>query len=145
MKDQGSQKNPDYSNLVRLQIPSHPKYLSLARGLAFQAARDNGFSLYDSADLRLIIGEALLNIIQHAYLDRYDRPIFIDMRFFPDKVEIKIRDYGIKSKLANMKSYDLSDYREEGLGLYLIRRLTDHYFLDQSMEVGNQIVLLKKK
>ncbi|WCL48366.1 ATP-binding protein [Leptospira sp. GIMC2001] len=145
MKEFKNSKKPNYANTIRLQIPSHPKYLSLSRSFVFNAARDNGFSLYDSADIRLIVGEAVQNIIKHAYLENYDRPIFIDMEFFKEKVEIRIRDYGVKSKLASMKSYDLSDYREEGLGLYLIRKLTDHYFLDQSMEVGNQMVLMKKK
>jgi serine/threonine-protein kinase RsbW len=117
----------------------------MARSLVFNAARENGFSLLDCADIRLIVGEALLNIIKHAYIDSFDRPIFIDLLFFKEKLEIRLRDYGIKSKLSNLKSYDVSDYREEGLGLYLIRQLTDHYFLDQSLEQGNQLVLMKKK
>ncbi|MCC5815468.1 MAG: ATP-binding protein [Leptospira sp.] len=145
MKEYKNTKKRDYENILRLQIPSHPRYLSLTRSFVFNAARDNGFSLYDSADIRLIVGEAIQNIIKHAYLNQYDRPIFLDLYFLKEKLEIRIRDYGIKSKLANMKSYDISDYREEGLGLYLIRKLTDHYFLDQSMEIGNQLVLMKKK
>ncbi|MEM0502990.1 MAG: ATP-binding protein [Thermoplasmata archaeon] len=135
----------DYANTIRLQIPSHPRYLQIVRNFAFHIARENGFSLYDSADIRLIVGEAIQNIIKHAYLEKYDKPIFIEFKFFKDKMEIRIRDYGLKSILANLKSYDLSDYREEGLGLYLIRRLTDHYYLDQSLEYGNQLVLMKKK
>lgn len=145
MKEYKNSKKPDYANSIRLQIPSHPRYLSMARSLVFNAARENGFSLLDCADIRLIVGEALLNIIKHAYIDSFDRPIFIDLLFFKEKLEIRLRDYGIKSKLSNLKSYDVSDYREEGLGLYLIRQLTDHYFLDQSLEQGNQLVLMKKK
>jgi serine/threonine-protein kinase RsbW len=145
MKEYKNSKKPDYENSIRLQVPSHPKYLAMTRSLVFNAARENGFSLLDSADIRLIVGEALLNIIKHSYLNTYDRPIFIDLLFFKEKVEIRIRDYGIKTKLSNLKSYDVSDYREEGIGLYLIRQLTDHYFLDQSLDQGNQMVLMKKK
>jgi serine/threonine-protein kinase RsbW len=145
MKEYKNTKKPDYENSIRLQVPSHPKYLAMTRSLVFNAARENGFSLLDAADIRLIVGEALLNIIKHAYLNTYDRPIFIDLLFFKEKVEIRIRDYGVKTKLSNLKSYDVSDYREEGIGLYLIRQLTDHYFLDQSLDQGNQMVLMKKK
>lgn len=145
MKEYKNTKKRDYENILRLQIPSHPRYLALTRSFVFNAARENGFSLYDSADIRLIVGEAVQNIIKHAYLEKYDKPIFLDLYFLKEKLEIRIRDYGIKSKLANMKSYDLSDYREDGIGLFLIRQLTDHYFLDQSMEIGNQLVLMKKK
>lgn len=145
MTEDLNKKRLDYENIIRLQVPSHPRYLSLARSFVFNAARENGFSLYDSADIRLIVGEAMQNIIKHSYLEIYNRPIFIELYFDRDMVEIRFRDYGIKTKLANLKSYDMSDYREEGLGLFLIRELTDHYFLDQSMEVGNQLVLMKKK
>lgn len=145
MSNSKTGKTRDYQNLIRLQIPSHPRYLSLVRSFVFNAARENGFSLYDSADIRLIVGEAVQNIIKHAYLNHYDRPIFIELNFSKDKLEIRLRDYGVKSKLSDLKSFDVSDYREEGIGLFLIQQLTDHYYLDQSMEIGNQLVLMKKK
>jgi serine/threonine-protein kinase RsbW len=145
MTEDLNKKRLDYENIIRLQVPSHPRYLSLTRSFVFNAARENGFSLYDSADIRLIVGEAMQNIIKHSYLEIYNRPIFIELIFDKDKIEIRFRDYGIKTKLADLKSYDMSDYREEGLGLFLIRELTDHYFLDQTLEVGNQLVLMKKK
>jgi serine/threonine-protein kinase RsbW len=145
MREDSAKDKLDYANLIRLQVPSHPRYLSLARSFVFNAARENGFSLYDAADIRLIVGEAMQNIIKHSYLEIYNRPIFIELHFDKDKIEIRFRDYGLKSKLANLKSYDLTDYREEGLGLFLIRKLTDHYYLDQSMEFGNQLILMKKK
>ncbi len=145
MKESQTSSKKNYANLVRIQIPSHPRYLSIIRSFAFHVAMENGFSLYDSADVKLIVGEVVQNIIKYAYLEQYDKPIFIEFHFLREKMEIRIRDYGLKSNLANMKSYDLSDYREEGLGLYLIQRLSDHYYLDQSVEVGNQFVLMKKK
>ncbi len=140
-----SPKKADYGKLVRLQIPSHPRYISHTRNYFFNLALDHGFTLYDAVDLKLILGEAISNVIKHAYAGHTDKPIFIDFLFEKEKVQVKIRDYGIKTKPRDLKSSDLSDYRESGIGLFLIKQLTDYYFLDESFEVGNQIVLIKKK
>ena len=39
---------------------------------------------------------------------------------------------------------DLSDYRERGLGLYLISELADFHYFDQSFKVGTMLVVKKK-
>ncbi|MDF3821906.1 ATP-binding protein [Leptospira sp. 96542] len=138
-------KHTDYAKVVRIQIPSHPRYISHTRNYFFNLCLDSGFSLYDAMDLKLILGEAISNVIHHAYNDHTDKPIFIDLRFDKERVEIKIRDYGKKSLPKDLKSFDLSDYRESGIGLYVIKKLTDYYYLDLSLEVGNQLVLIKRK
>ncbi|MCZ8157428.1 MAG: ATP-binding protein [Leptospira sp.] len=141
----GKPKKTDYGKIVRIQIPSHPRYISNTRNFFFNLALEQGYSLYDAIDLKLILGEAIANVIKHAYDGKNDRPIFIDFYFERDRLEIKIRDYGIKTQPKDIKSFDLSDYRENGIGIFLIKQLTDYYYLDQSFEIGNQMVLIKKK
>ncbi|TGN17668.1 ATP-binding protein [Leptospira idonii] len=138
-------KKTDYGKVVRIQIPSHPRYISQTRNYFFNLALDHGYTLFDAVDLKLILGEAVSNVIKHAYKGHTDKPIFIDFYFERDRVEIRIRDYGVKTQAKDLKSFDLSDYRESGIGIFLIKHLTDYYFLDQSFEQGNQMVLIKKK
>ncbi|MCE9499660.1 MAG: ATP-binding protein [Leptospira sp.] len=145
MKENKNTKLTDYANLFRLQIPSDPKFITTARNFVFNLARDNGFALGDAADIKLIIGEAILNVIKHAYLGRHDKPIFIEIKFFKEKLEIRVRDFGLKANLAKIKSLDLGDYREQGLGILLIRKLTDHFYIDQSAEIGNKMIMMKLK
>lgn len=138
-------KHADYGKVVRIQIPSNPRFVSHTRNYFFNLCLEHGFSLFDSMDLKLVIGEAITNIIRHAYSGRTNKPIFIEIQFDKDRVEIKLRDYGLKVEPKDLRSFDVSDYREHGIGLFMIRELTDYYFLDQSFEIGNQMVLIKRK
>lgn len=138
-------KKTDYGKIVRFQIPSHARYISHTRNYFFNLCLEHGFSLYDALDLKLVLGEALTNVVRHAYDNHTDKPIYIDLYFDKERVEIRIRDYGRKTEPRDLKSFDLNDYREGGIGLYMIKKLTDYYYLDLSVEVGNQLVLIKRK
>ncbi|MCU0824842.1 MAG: ATP-binding protein [Leptospira sp.] len=70
-------KKTDYGKLVRFQIPSHARYISHTRNYFFHLCLENGFSLYDALDLKLVLGEALSNIVSHAYDGNANKPIFI--------------------------------------------------------------------
>ncbi|PJZ70120.1 anti-anti-sigma factor [Leptospira perolatii] len=139
-----SQKEQNYANQFRMQIPSNPRYVSVARNFVYNLARQCNFSLHDSADLKLAVGECLLNVIKHAYLGKTNYPIFLEITALDDRMEIRIRDFGVQKNLSTIQSYDPGDYREEGIGLFLIRRLTDHFYIDQSGR-GNKLILTKKK
>lgn len=138
-------KKTDYGKIVRLQIPSHPKYVSHTRNYFFHLCLEHGFSLYDAMDLKLVLGEAITNVIRHAYAGHSDKPVFIDLHFDSERVEIRIRDYGKKTEPKDLKGFDLSDYRESGIGMFMIKKLTDYYSLDLSLEIGNQLILIKRK
>ena len=139
------QTDREYSNSVKLQIPSSPKYASLARNLVFQAARNEGFGFYEAADLKLIVGEAIQYVIQYAYGNRDNFPVFIECNFKKDRMEIRIRDYGVKMDEEQLSSVNLSDYRVSGLGMYMIKQLADHFYLDKSSGNGNLMIIMKKK
>ena len=135
----------EFGNVVRIQIPSHPRFASIARNFIFQIAREEGFGYYESADIKLITGEAIHYITKYAYKNRVDLPIFIEVMLLPGKMEIRIRDFGEKLEESKITGYDLSDYRFDGLGMYIIKNLADHFYLDTSLEKGNQIILMKLK
>ncbi|TGK00649.1 ATP-binding protein [Leptospira semungkisensis] len=137
-------KQVNYSNQFRIQIPSHPRYVSVARNFVYNLARESGFSLYDAADLKLAVGECLLNVIKHAYLGKPNYPIFLEITLLENRMEVRIRDFGVQKNISEIRGYDPGDYREEGLGLYLVRKLTDHFYIDQSGK-GNRLILTKMK
>ncbi|EMJ96882.1 ATP-binding protein [Leptospira sp. WS58.C1] len=137
-------KKIDYSNQFRIQIPSHPRYVTVARNFVYNLARESGFSLYDAADLKLAVGECLLNVIKHAYLGKTNYPIFLEVTVLENRIEVRIRDFGVQKNISEIRGYDPGDYREEGIGLYLVRKLTDHFYIDQSGK-GNRLILTKMK
>lgn len=137
-------ENKEGKGKVRLEIPSHPRYVSVARDLIYQLGRKAGFSAGGAFDLKIVTGEAVINIIRHAYAGRTDKVIHLQFEAFEKYVEVQYRDYGIQSKIGSGKAMDLSDYREKGLGLYLISNLTDYHFYDQSMNTGTLLVIKKR-
>ncbi|EMN38137.1 histidine kinase-like ATPase domain protein [Leptospira interrogans str. L0996] len=68
-----------------------------------------------------------------------------EISLFDNRIEIRIRDFGNQKNLSEMRGYEPSDYREEGIGLYLVKKLTDHFYLDQSLPEGNRLILTKLK
>ena len=106
---------------------------------------ENGFSLYTSLEIKLIIGEATSNIIKHAYNSVTSQPIFIELHFYSTKVEMVLMDYGNKLNLQKMKPFDPSDYREEGLGLFVLSQICDFYSWDDTQTRGNKLIIVKKK
>ncbi|MBI3395501.1 MAG: ATP-binding protein [Spirochaetia bacterium] len=129
---------------VRLQIPSHPRYVALARDFVYRLCLSNGFSTGVAFDMKIISGEALANIIQHSYAGNYDQPILIDFKLYPGFAELRFRDFGRQLPVTATAAHDLSDYRERGLGIFLIQNLSDYHYYDQSFKVGTELVLKKK-
>ena len=135
---------PKTRDLVRMQVPSHPVYVAFVRDSIYRLARQYRFSPQKCFDLKIITGEALTNIIKHAYDGKEDRPIFIEAAMFPDYVELRFRDLGRQQPIQAQHARDLSDYRERGLGVYIISKLSDFHYYDQSHDVGTELVVKKR-
>ncbi|HOO74439.1 MAG TPA: ATP-binding protein [Tepiditoga sp.] len=132
-------------NFFKITIPSNSLYIKLIRSSL------NSFLYlcnYKNDDeiflLELALNEAVANIIEHTY--NYEENHIIDIEFiFEDNYEfkIKIRDYGKKVNPEEIKPRDLNDYREGGLGTFIIKQV----FTEQnwvSVDEGNLLVLSKK-
>ncbi|MCE9597257.1 MAG: ATP-binding protein [Spirochaetia bacterium] len=131
-------------NHIRLQFPSQPRYVATVRDTVYRFCLQHGFTRSAAFDLKMVTGEALANIIQHVYNNRADKPIFLEMLFYTEFAEIRFRDLGPQIPIAKNLKKDLTDYRESGLGLFLIEQLTDFHFFDQSAKVGTTLIVKKK-
>jgi anti-sigma regulatory factor (Ser/Thr protein kinase) len=67
--------------VVRLTVPSDPRYLCLVREAVGRVARCLGADDETCFQLQLAVDEAVTNVIRHAYGDRHDQPI--EMTFEP--------------------------------------------------------------
>ncbi len=129
---------------VRLEIPSNPRYVSFARDLVYRFSLQQGFSTRGAFDLKIIAGEALSNIIKHAYEGRTNKPIFLEFLTYPAYIEIRFRDLGRQTPVTSRDSHDLGDYRERGLGVFLISQLADYHYYDQARPAGTELVVKKR-
>ena len=128
----------------RMQTLSNPVYISPVRDLVFKLSLMFGFSREEAFDMKVVCGEALSNIIRHAYGNTLNRPIFIEILKFEKYAEMRFRDFGLQKPIGKGLARDLTEYRERGLGLYLISQLTDYHFFDQSFQQGTLLTVKKR-
>ncbi len=138
------EKQLDTNEYLRMQIPSHPRYVALTRDTVYRLCRQHGFSAQAAFDMKIICGEALANIIQHAYGNKFDCPVFVEILVYPKYAEIRFQDLGKQTPIHGGLARDLSDYRESGLGIYLISKLSDYHYFDQNRKSGTLLVVKKR-
>ena len=131
-------------DIIRLKIPSNPKYVSSVRVLVQDLARKNGFDKTKTNDLELAINEALANVIEHAYGGQKNKVIFIYFIVTYKNIEVIIKDFGKKVNLNEIKSRPLTEYRDGGLGVFLINNMVDEVVYT-SQGGGTELKLVKNK
>jgi serine/threonine-protein kinase RsbW len=137
------------ANSCHLKVPGTPEALPQIRELVATAARHSGFSDPEIAKIEMAIDEACSNIIEHAYRHQPGHlEIEIEVNERPDRLEIVILDYS-KTEFAvnNAPAVDVEDYlsehRQRGLGLYIIRSFVDHVEHRFVCGRGNELRLTK--
>jgi serine/threonine-protein kinase RsbW len=129
-----------------LTIPAH---LDEIPGVSFeleQCMRSAGFSDEQILDLQLAVEEAITNIIVHGYAGT-PGTLAISCRPGPDEVIIEISDDAPAFDLLQVPepdiSADLKDRKIGGLGIFLIRKVTDS--ATYRYEKAKNILTLTKK
>ena|SRR5208283_2421018 len=134
-------KEPD---IIRLKIPSDPKYVSTVRVMIEDLARKNGFDQLKINDLKLAINEALANVIEHAYSGLKNKVIFLYIIVHTSLIEVIIKDFGKKLDVKTLRSRDLDDIKDDGLGVFLIKNMVDQVIYT-SQSLGTELKLVKNK
>ena len=122
---------------VEIRVPAKPQYVSVVRLTVSALAARVGFTYDEIEDLKIATGEAVTNVVHHAYKD-LDGEVVLGCALFDDKIEIMVSDYGngfnfdeIKTKIGSYKEDENVELlREGGLGLYLMDTLMDEVKLN---------------
>lgn len=123
---------------VEVRVPAKPQYVSVIRLTISGLAARMGFSYDEIEDLKIATGEAVTNVVHHAYNDHEEGEIVIGCALFEHKIEIMVADYGtsfnfeeVKSKIGPyQENENVALLREGGLGLYLMESLMDEVKLN---------------
>ncbi|WP_421617196.1 anti-sigma B factor RsbW [Brevibacillus sp. TJ4] len=118
--------------LVQLTLPNRVEYLGVARLLVSGVAHRMGFTYDEIEDIKLAVGEACTNAVEHAYEQEEGR-LNLECLVFPDRLTITVADQGkgfavdtVGKQLAPLAAeVDEDDLEEGGLGLFLIHTLMD--------------------
>jgi len=138
--------NPDPSDfLFGLSFPADPKRLKLVRPALRAAAEACGFDENETDDVLLAAGEAIENIIVHAYGNQRGE-IALAIHRMPDGLMLRIRDFAPNVDPAKIQPRKLEDVRPGGLGTHFIRAVMDDAsFIPLPDGEGNLLELVKRK
>ncbi len=131
------------STRVDLRIPSLPEFVAVARMTVAAIASRMDFS-YDAVDdIKVAVGEACTNAIEHAAGEgRLEGDIEIRCHLAPDALAIEVVDKGQGFDPDIQQEPDLLS--GGGLGLILIRALMDEVQLASLAGEGTQVRMVKR-
>lgn len=135
--------NPSGPHRVELRLTSDPKFLPLVRGVVNEAATLSGLAAADRDTLLLAVTEAVSNVIRHAYRDRHDQPIELEVLAQPGSLKIDLVDHGRFVDPSRITSRPLDELRAGGLGVHLIRSTMDVVEYNQNRHGGTTLTLVK--
>jgi serine/threonine-protein kinase RsbW len=127
----------------KVEFSSHTANLALLR----KCVRDflNGYPFSERERMLMVLGvdEACTNVIRYAYRFRDDQLISLRMEGLRKCVRMRLRDYGEKVFLHEMKCRAHDLIKPGGLGLHLIRNAFDQVDYIHKRR-GTELVLTKK-
>jgi sigma-B regulation protein RsbU (phosphoserine phosphatase) len=93
----------------------------------------------------LAVGEACMNIIQHAYCQDERGDIILEVEKQGDDVTFRLTDFAShKTRAEEMKSRPLDEIRPGGLGCHLINEIMDEVkLIDCGNNCGNVLQMTK--
>lgn len=126
-------------------IQSESKYLKPLRNQLRRFLAKLGFKGKELDFLLIALGEACTNSIRHAYGGEKGHLIRVTVENRKRGIIFKIRDYGHKIVLSNVKTPKLPPDKPHGLGIYLVKTMVDRLKYNTHHARGNELVLTKYK
>lgn len=125
---------------VTISLPSKGEFVSVARLTASAIANGMGFNIEDVEDIKVAVGEACNNAVQHSLSnDRVDLIFTMSETCFV----VEIEDSGYGFNVETYESPDLMNHKGNGLGLFIMKSLMDDVQIYTEIGNGTRIVLTK--
>ena len=127
---------------VELSIPSRAEFVAVARLTAAAIASRMNFAYDAIDDIKLAVGEACNNAIEHAYPGA-EGEIRLSFSLGEDGVVIEIQDAGSGFDLAAQTVEDGAEPPERGLDLLLMRSVMDKVEVVSQAACGTRVTMTK--
>jgi len=121
---------------IKMEIPANPDYVSILRLTISGIANKLGFSMDDIEDMKVAVSEACTNAVKHSE----GKKVNIRFNLLKNGIEIEIQDNGKGYDVNSIETPDLSNPKENGLGLFIIQTLMDEVNIES---IGNQGTTIK--
>ena len=126
---------------VSISLPLEKWLAKPLRNFVFDILKNIGADEYESKSISLGIVEAYINILEHEKCKDNDN-VELSIISEDKTIEFNLIDKAEKIDFKKLKSRLLSDFKEGGLGLYIISSVVDEAYYED-IENGNKLVLKK--
>jgi serine/threonine-protein kinase RsbW len=133
----------DAGRTVRLTIPARPEYITLGRLALTAIAGVRPLSDETLHDLKLALTEACTNSVKHAYADGGEGTVDILYELEPDRLAVEVGDAGAGFEPGDGNGLDGDDLSEGGLGIEIIRAVTDEVEIAEREGGGSRLRFVK--
>ena len=133
------------NNYLKINFPSLPQNVGLARVIVAAFATKLEFTLAEVEEIRVAVSEAVSNCVIHAYPDT-EGEIELELAIEADDLIIQVKDYGIGiDDIEQAKQATFStDPERMGLGLVFIESFMNWMEIISSPEQGTTIIMKKR-
>jgi serine/threonine-protein kinase RsbW len=128
---------------VRLTIPARPEYITLGRLALTGIAGLRQLSEETLHDLKLALTEACTNSVRHAYHGGRQGTVEILYELQPDRLAVEVGDDGPGFDPEARLNGEDEDLEEGGLGIAIIRALTDEVEIGGRESGGSRLRFVK--
>jgi anti-sigma regulatory factor (Ser/Thr protein kinase) len=131
--------------LLQLRVPARAERLKEVRGAVGEAAGRCGCSDEAMREVVIAVDEACQNIIRHAYGEKTDGDVVVEIRCHGDTMIVDLRDFAEKVDPATIKPRELDDLKPGGLGTHFMREVMDSVeYLAPPQGRGNLLRMVKR-
>ena len=135
----------DDEALLHLRFPARAERLKGVRGAVGEAAARCGCDADAVRDVVIAVDVACQNVIRHAYGERSDGEVVLEIRRRGDAMVVDLRDFAEAVEPEKIKPRDLDDLRPGGLGTHFMREVMDSVeFLVPPQGRGNLLRMVKR-
>lgn len=132
------------TDLVELHIPCKPEFVGIVRLNMLGIASRMKFTYDEVEDIRLAVGEACTIAVDRAAKMRVnDASIVIKCEINGKKLSICIKDSLCVVEDEPVSLQPLEELDKEGLGTQLIELLVDEFCVEQSVNGGTLVTMIK--
>ena len=128
-----------------LTVQSDPSHLQTCLKDLNPFLQEAGFPEKTVQSMLVALGEAVTNATRHAYGCEKGRPIEITLEETPEKMVLRVRDYGKKIDLKGIKAPSLPPVKGGGLGIYFMKTIMDDLQYNTAHAEGNELIMTKYK
>ena len=128
---------------LEIRLTSDPRWLRVLRAAVGQAGYVAGLDPQEVDHLRLAVDEACANIIVHGYGAQPGKLIVATLALHPDRLEVRLRDFGKKVPPESIRPKKPDPSRPGGLGVHLIHACMDEVAYESAEGEGMVLRLVK--